>query len=100
MKLRVLAPATVVLAAFLASWPLAAQPAPKVLTPKEALGFNGGDDYQVANYAQPVAWWKKLASEPDRMKLVAIGPAAEGRRQYMAIVSSAENLRKLDRYKE
>src|SRR4051812_39351328 len=77
-----------------------AQTAPKLTGPKEALGFNVGDDYQVANYTQLTAWWKKLASESDRMKLVDIGPTAEGRRQYMAIVSSPENLKKLDRYKE
>ncbi len=29
---------------------LHAQTAPKITTPKEALGFNLGDDYQVANY--------------------------------------------------
>src|SRR3954452_16144595 len=88
------------LAVILSAWPLAAQPAPKVTSPKEALGFNIGDDYQVANYTQLVAWWKKLAAESDRMKLVDMGPTAEGRRQYMAIVSSPENLKKLDRYKE
>src|SRR3982751_1553122 len=88
------------LALVLSACSLHAQTSPKVTSPKEALGFNVGDDYQVANYAQLVAWWKKLASESDRMKLVDIGPTAEGRRQYMAIVSSAENLKKLDRYKE
>src|SRR5436309_2069883 len=91
---------TLFLAAVLSAWSLHAQPTPKVTTPKEALGFNIGDDYQVANYTQLVAWWKKLASESDRMKLVDIGPTAEGRRQYMAIVSSPDNLRKLDHYKE
>src|SRR3982751_3653196 len=88
------------LAVVLSAWSLHAQPAPKVTTPKEALGFNVGDDYQVANYTQLVAWWKKLASESDRMKLVDIGPTAEGRRQYMAVVSSPENLKNLGRYKE
>src|SRR6266536_3021993 len=83
-----------------AAAPLFAQPAPKATTPKEALGFNVGDDYQVANYTQLAAWWKKLAAESDRMKLVDIGPTAEGRRHYMAVVSSAENLKKLDRYRE
>src|SRR6476646_7097206 len=88
------------LALLFAAWSLQAQPAPKVTGPKEALGFNVGDDYQVANYTQLVAWWKKLASESDRMKLVDMGPTAEGRRQYMAIVSSAENIKKLEHYKE
>jgi hypothetical protein len=79
---------------------LAGQTAPKVTTPKEALGFNLGDDYQVANYSQLEAYWKKLAAESDRMKLVDIGPTAEGRRQYMAIITSPENMKKLDHYKE
>jgi hypothetical protein len=79
---------------------LAAQTAPKVTTPKEALGFNLGDDYQVANYTQLEAWWKKLAGESNRMKLVDIGPTAEGRRQYMAIITSPENLKNLGRYKD
>jgi hypothetical protein len=88
------------LAAFLSALALYGQPAPKVTTPNEALGFNVGDDYSVANYAQLTAWWKKLASESDRMKLVDIGPTAEGRRHYMAIISSPQNIKKLDRYKE
>ena len=58
-----------------------AQDTAKITTPKEALGFNLGDDYQVANYTQLEAYWKKLATESDRMKLVDIGPTAEGRRQ-------------------
>src|SRR3954452_21063147 len=88
------------LAVVCSAWTLQAQPTPKVTSPKEALGFNVGDDYQVANYTQLVAWWKKLAAESDRMKLVDMGPTAEGRRQYMAVISSPENLKKLDRYKE
>ena len=71
-----------------------------VTPPKDALGFNLGDDYQVANYTQLEKYWKKLAAESDRMKLVDIGATAEGRRQYMAIVSSPENLKNLDRYKD
>ena len=71
-----------------------------VTPPKDALGFNLGDDYQVANYTQLETYWKKLAAESDRMKLVDIGATAEGRRQYMAIVSSPANLRNLDRYKD
>src|SRR6476661_7109144 len=73
--------------------------APAITPPKDALGFNLGDDYQVANYTQLETYWKKLAAESDRIKLVDIGTTAEGRRQYMAIVSSPENIRNLDRYK-
>ena len=77
-----------------------AQDTVRITTPKEALGFNLGDDYQVANYSQLDAYWHKLASESDRMKLVDIGPTAENRRQYMAIISAPETIKRLDHYKD
>jgi len=72
----------------------------KVTTPKEQLGFNFGDDYQLANYTQLVEYWKKLAQQSDRMRLVEIGKSAEGRTMLMAIITAPENHKKLDRYKE
>ena len=38
-----------------------APPAPRITTPKEALGFDFGDDYQLANYKQIDAYWHTLA---------------------------------------
>jgi hypothetical protein len=70
-----------------------------VTTPRQAFGFDIGDDYSVVNYSQMEAYWKQLDTESDRMLLTDIGPTAEGRRQYMAIVSSPANLTKLDLYK-
>jgi hypothetical protein len=72
----------------------------KITSPKEQLGFNFGDDYQLANYTQLVDYWKKLAQESDRMKLVEIGRTAEGRTMVMAIITAPANHKKLDRYKE
>ena len=46
------------------------------------------------------AYWQKLDKESDRMKVVEIGKTAEGRPQLMAIITSPENHKKLDRYKE
>jgi hypothetical protein len=88
------------LAAVLSAASLSAQSAPKITTPKDALGFNLGDDYMVANYTQLEAYWKKLASESDRMKLVSIGKTEEGRDEWMAIISSPENIKNLDKYKQ
>ena len=70
-----------VVVAALSACLLPAQSAPKITTPKEALGFNLGDDYQMASYTQLEAYWKKLASECPRMKLVNIGKTEEGRDQ-------------------
>ena len=84
----------------LAFFALASFPQSRLTTPREALGFNVGDDYHMASYAQLESWWKKLAAESNRMKLVDIGLTAEGRHQYMAIISSPENLNRLDRYRQ
>lgn len=70
-------------------------------SPKEHFGFNIGDNYKLANYTQTEAYFKKLAAAaPDRCKLVNIGLTEEGRPQYMMIVSSAENMKNLNHYKE
>lgn len=69
-------------------------------TPKEHFGFNIGDDYQLANYTQTEAYFKKIASVSDRTKLLDIGSTEEGRHQYMLAVSSPDNLQNLNRYKE
>src|SRR5947199_1877558 len=89
-----------VVMASLVAQSLTAQTASKITTPKEQFGFNLGDDYQLTNYTQLTEYWKKLASESDRMRLTEIGKTAEGRTQLMAIVSAPENLKSLDHYRD
>ena len=74
--------------------------AQNIPTPKEHFGFNIGDDYQLANYTQTEAYFKKLAATSKRVKLVDIGKTEEGRTQYMLIVTSEENHKNLAKYKE
>ncbi len=74
--------------------------AQSIPSPKEHFGFRIGDDYQLANYTQTVAYFKKIAAVSDRAKLVDIGLTEEGRPQYMMIVSSPANIRNLSKYKE
>ena len=71
-----------------------------VTTPKQFFGFNIGDDYQLATYSQFVEYWRKLDKESERMTVVEIGKTAEGRPQLMAIITSPDNHKKLDRYKD
>ncbi|GAB3734793.1 M14 family metallopeptidase [Spirosoma lituiforme] len=68
-------------------------------TPKDHFGFAIGDDYHLATYTQTEAYFKKLATS-DRTKLVDIGLTEEGRHQFMLIVSSPENIKKLTTYKD
>jgi hypothetical protein len=77
-----------------------AQTAGPITPPKAVFGFDIGDDYSLANYTQLETYWRKIATESDRMKLTTIGKTAEGRDQLMAIVSSPENLKNLEKYKD
>lgn len=94
------APRLLAVAVFLAPALQAQSPAPRVTSPKEFFGFNIGDDWKLANYDQFQAYWKKLDAESDRMVVEEIGKTAEGRPQLMAIITSPENFKKLDRYRE
>ena len=71
-----------------------------ITSPQEAFGHAVGADYHLVNYTQWEAYLKTLASQSDRMKLVEIGKSSEGRTQYIAIVSTPQNLANLDRYQE
>ncbi len=79
---------------------LDAQRAVSVTSPKQQFGHDIGADYQLPNYKALTEYWAKLDKESDRMKVVEIGKTAEGRPQLMAIVTSPDNHKKLDRYKE
>lgn len=91
---RVFAILLLVLATGLSS--VMSQPVP---SPKEHFGFNIGDDYKLATYTQTEGYFKKLDAS-ERVKLVDIGPTEEGRRQYMLVISSPDNIRNLERYRE
>src|SRR4030095_525393 len=71
-----------------------------ITPPSAELGATIGDDYFLATYSQLETYWKKLARESDRLRLVDIGRTEEGRTQWMAIVSAPENLQRLDDYRD
>ncbi len=74
--------------------------AQNIPSPKEHFGFEIGEDYKLATYTQTDAYFRKLAELSDRVKFVEIGPTEEGRQMPMMIVTSPENHKNLDRYKE
>ena len=71
-----------------------------ITSPREEFGSNFGDDYFLANYKQIAAYWQKLDAQSDRMVVQEIGKTAEGRPHLMAIVTSPENHRNLERYRQ
>ncbi len=72
----------------------------QIPTPKEHFGFNIGDNYQLANFTQTEAYFKKLAEASPRAKYTVIGKTEEGRDQFMLIVTSPENHKRLEEYKQ
>ena len=69
-------------------------------TPKEFLGFRPGDDYKLANYEQIIGYFQELARASDRIRLVEYGRSSLGKPMYVAYLSAAENLAKLDHYRD
>jgi hypothetical protein len=75
----------------------------KITPPQFTVGgktYTAGDDYFLANYTQLREYLAKVDQESDRFKVVEIGKTAEGRPMVMAIITSPENHKQLDRYKE
>lgn len=71
-----------------------------VPAPKEHFGFDPGEDYKLADYGQLTAYFQKLAAASDRIRLVEFGRSSLGKPMYVALISDAENLRRLERYRE
>lgn len=68
-------------------------------SPKQAFGFDVGADYELVSYRRMLAYWRTLDAESDRLTLGEIGRTAEGRPMVMAIVTSARNQGRLERYR-
>src|SRR5687767_15982908 len=78
----------------------AATLAASITSPEEHFGFAIGDDYHLATYTQTEAYFKKVAAESDRVRLIDMGRTEGGRTQWMVLISAPENLNSLSRYQE
>ena len=84
--------------------PVAAQ-APRdaaagIPTPESVLGFRVGDDFKLASYDQSMEYFRALAAVSDRVELRQVGRTSEGRDWYIALISSPENLARVEEYRE
>ena len=69
-------------------------------TPESVFGFQPGADYRLANYEQVVSYYQKVDAASDRVMLMEAGKSSQGRTYYFALVSSPDNLRQVDHYRE
>jgi hypothetical protein len=77
-----------------------AQAQQSIPTPESVLGFAVGADFKLATYDESIAYFQKLASSSNRVRLVDVGKTSTGHPWTLAIISSPENLARLDRLKE
>ena len=82
---------------FILAIAVAAQTVP---APKDVLGWSPGDDRKLASWAQVVDYFKKLDAASDRVQFQEIGKTTMGAPFVYATISSPENLRNLEKYKE
>src|SRR5215831_10962543 len=68
--------------------------------PADVIGFTPGDDRKLASWAQITNYFKKLSLASDRVKVEDLGKTTLGRPFLLAIISSPENLARIDRFKE
>ena len=70
--------------------------APAVPTPESSFGFPVGTDYKLFDYEQSIAYFRRLAAASNRIRLLEVGRTSFGRPMMVAIISSPENLARLD----
>jgi len=83
-----------------ATAPSLAQTRATVPAPDSVFGFAPGADYKLATYDQSIEYFKKLASSSRFIKLYEAGKTSQGRTMYYALISTPENLARVDQYRE
>ena len=76
---------------------LAAQQVP---TPESVLGHRVGADFHLATFEESIDYFERLDAASDRLELRQVGRSSHGRPVYVALISSAENLRNVERHRE
>ena len=72
----------------------------QITTPEQYLGYKPGADYHLATYEQLNGYFELLSQESAKVKMFDMGPTTEGRRMKYVVISSAENIENLDKYKD
>jgi len=70
-------------------------------TPESVFGFKTGADSSLFLYDQSIEYFRKLAkAQPTRVKLLEVGKTSTGHPWTAVLISSPQNLAKLERYRE
>ena len=72
----------------------------QVPAPSDVLGFEPGDDYQLALWDELTPYYEALAAASDRVQLREIGETVLGKPLLVLFISSPENLAALDTHRQ
>jgi Zinc carboxypeptidase len=72
----------------------------RVPSPQQVLGFTPGDDRKVADWTQITDYFARLDRASERVSVREVGRSTLNRPLVAAFISSAENIRELDRYRD
>lgn len=67
-----------------------------ITSPEQYFGFQMGADRKLARWDKIVDYFKLLETESDRLKVVNMGPSAEGHPFLVLYISSGDNIRNLE----
>src|SRR5271166_3793284 len=70
-----------------------------VTSPEQYFGFRIGADKKLARYDKIVEYLRNVAEQTDRVRIRTVGPTTQGNPFVVLEISSAENIRNLDRFK-
>ena len=70
-----------------------------VPTPRSVLGFEPGDDRKLADWPTLVGYYQALAKTSDRVSYRELGRSTLGAPFLALIISSPQNIKKLDAYR-
>jgi len=91
---------TLLVIALIPCLPVTGQSDESVIHPKDHFGFTPGDDRMLFDYSALIGYMKLLDEANPKLKMVEIGKSPMGKPMYIAFISSAGNIEKLDELRE
>ncbi len=71
-----------------------------IQTPSAFFGFQPGADRMLLDYETSIAYLQQLAALSPRVKMIEIGESPMGKKMYIVLFSSSENIENIDRLKQ
>ncbi len=72
----------------------------EISSPEKILGFKIGEDFKIAKWSEIVNYCRILAQQSERVELLTLGKSTLGRDFIMLVISSPQNLQRIEEIKK